>query len=228
MAYRSAKHEATGFTPAKLMFGREIRLPVDLSTGRPPGAELPHTYSDYVMMMQRRLEEVSRWARQHLRVSGQAMWRQYQGRARNAEHQPGDMVWLHNPQRKPGKSPKLQSDWEGPYKVTEVISAVNYRLEMPGRKRASKVAHVDRLWKHPGEGEFIWGERDVDSRDSDSGSSSCDDGDHSPSVEREYDSDTESDEGVAHEDEVERDQRPGRPPRNRKLPAWLTDYVIDI
>ncbi|XP_076043777.1 uncharacterized protein LOC143026878 [Oratosquilla oratoria] len=192
MAYRSAEHEATGFTPAKLMFGREIRLPVDLSTGRPLEAELPHTYRDYVMTMQRRLEEASRWARQHLRVSGQAMWSQYQGRARNAEHQPGDLVWLHNPQRKPGKSPKLQSDWKGPYKVTEVISAVNYRLEMPGRKRACKIIHVDRLWKHPGEGEFTWGERgDVESRDSDSIGSTYD-GDHSPGVEREYDSNSDT------------------------------------
>lgn len=32
MAYGAAEHEATGFTPAKLMFGRGIRLPVDLST----------------------------------------------------------------------------------------------------------------------------------------------------------------------------------------------------
>lgn len=48
MAYGSAEHEATGFIPAKLMFGREIRLPFDLSTDLPKGAELPTTYSDYV------------------------------------------------------------------------------------------------------------------------------------------------------------------------------------
>ena len=36
MAYRSAEHEATSYTPARLMLGRELQLPVDLATGRPP------------------------------------------------------------------------------------------------------------------------------------------------------------------------------------------------
>lgn len=31
MAYRSLKHETTGVTPCKMMFGREINFPVDLT-----------------------------------------------------------------------------------------------------------------------------------------------------------------------------------------------------
>ncbi|ROT77825.1 hypothetical protein C7M84_003484 [Penaeus vannamei] len=46
MAYRSAQHEATTHTPAKLMFGRELRLPVDLATGRPP-QEVTDPISNY-------------------------------------------------------------------------------------------------------------------------------------------------------------------------------------
>ncbi|XP_045111711.1 uncharacterized protein LOC123504871 [Portunus trituberculatus] len=36
MAYRSAEHKATGYAPASLMCNRELRLPMDLTTGRPP------------------------------------------------------------------------------------------------------------------------------------------------------------------------------------------------
>ena len=36
MSYRSAVHESTKQTPAKLMFGREVNLPLDLLFGRPP------------------------------------------------------------------------------------------------------------------------------------------------------------------------------------------------
>ena len=256
LAYRSAEHEATGFTPARLMFGRELRLPVDLATGRPPGAELPNTYTDYAQTLQQRLEEAHRWARQHLKVSGQAMWRQYQGRARNAQHRPGDWVWLHNPQRKPGKSPKLQSDWKGPYKVAEVLSAVNYRLEMPEKKRASKIVHVDRLWRHPGEGKFTWGEKTgSEERGSDSsGSESGSDSDSNPDSDSDVNSDRDTEEGdedAVHryllrqesDEEVEIDSESEetlsdteervneselRPLRNRRPPAWLMDYVIDV
>ena len=34
-AYRTAMHETLGNTPAKLMLGRDLHLPVDLLTGRP-------------------------------------------------------------------------------------------------------------------------------------------------------------------------------------------------
>ena len=35
MVYRTAKHDATKYTPAKVMFGRELRAPIDLAFGRP-------------------------------------------------------------------------------------------------------------------------------------------------------------------------------------------------
>lgn len=33
MAYRSAEHEATTYTPARLMLVKELRLPMDVVTG---------------------------------------------------------------------------------------------------------------------------------------------------------------------------------------------------
>lgn len=241
MAYRSAEHEATGFSPAKLMFGRELRLPVDLTTGRPPGTHLPDTHSDYVRALQRRLEETRHRASQHLKTAGQAMWRQYQGKTRNAEYIPGDLVWLHNPQRKPGRSPKLQSSWEGPYKIVEAVSAVTYRLDMPGRKRAGKVVHVDRLWRHPGNGVYTWGEQmdsatecsnsDSDHTDSD-GDSDSDTGGEGLVAQNYHSVDgsnvDESEGGSVSECDEEKRQNVTRPRRQVSQPRWLTDYVIDI
>ncbi|MPC56905.1 hypothetical protein E2C01_050871 [Portunus trituberculatus] len=53
--------------------------------------------------------------------------------------------------------------------MAEVISTVNYRLEMPGKKWASKIVLVDRLWKHIGKQEFTWVVRgDIELRDKES------------------------------------------------------------
>ncbi|KAK3889074.1 hypothetical protein Pcinc_006949 [Petrolisthes cinctipes] len=58
MAYRSAAHESTGYTPAKLMLGHELHLPVDVLMGRLPGEELPTDTSSYAKHLQERHAEV--------------------------------------------------------------------------------------------------------------------------------------------------------------------------
>ncbi len=67
----------------------------------------------------------------------------------------GDRMWLHNPRRKRGLSPKLQSSWEGPYTVLAALSVVIYQIHR-GRKRSS-VVHVDRIWRYHDPGRYSCG-----------------------------------------------------------------------
>ncbi|XP_042863013.1 uncharacterized protein LOC122255867 [Penaeus japonicus] len=96
MAYRSAVHEVTDFTPARLMFGRELRLSVDLATGLPTTRNLPTFTSSYAAALQENLAEVHRRVRGKLKVAGQAMKETYDRRMREARYNVGDRVWLHN------------------------------------------------------------------------------------------------------------------------------------
>ncbi|XP_076055306.1 uncharacterized protein LOC143033707 [Oratosquilla oratoria] len=57
IAYQSAEHEATGYTPARFMFGRELHLAVDLATGRPPDEELPTCTTEYAVKIQQRPDD---------------------------------------------------------------------------------------------------------------------------------------------------------------------------
>ncbi|KAI5754399.1 hypothetical protein M8J77_008276 [Diaphorina citri] len=60
------------------------------------------------------------------------------------DFQVGDLVWLYNPKRRKGHSPKLQQNWEGPYNVITRINDVVYRIRK-GSKGKFKVVHLDRL-----------------------------------------------------------------------------------
>jgi len=55
LAYRSSKHEATGFIPSELFLGRGIRLPLDLLRGCPPDFEDISTNRDYFHDLKRKM-----------------------------------------------------------------------------------------------------------------------------------------------------------------------------
>ena len=175
MAYRSAEHEVTACTPARLMLGREIRLPVDLTTGRPPDEGLPTVATEYAVALQQRLVEAHTQVRNRLKLAGEAMRRRYDKGSRAVALEAGDKAWLHNPRRRKGLSPKLQSPWEGPYDVIEKISEVTFRIRR-GRRGKCKIVHADRLWKYHGPGKFTWGDAPCDgSDDEDGGTTSAED-----------------------------------------------------
>ena len=64
MAYRIAVHESTGASPSLLMLGREVEVPLDVTSEAPPGA--PPFQTDYTQAVQKRLATAHDLARQHL------------------------------------------------------------------------------------------------------------------------------------------------------------------
>ena len=89
MAYRSAEHEATAYTPTRLMLGRDLRLPVDLATGRLPQDASQHEATEYAQTLREALMEAHQYARSHSQVAGRVMKTRYDARARGATFMPG-------------------------------------------------------------------------------------------------------------------------------------------
>ncbi|XP_045482836.1 uncharacterized protein LOC123686668 [Harmonia axyridis] len=145
MAYRSSVQESTGETPACVMFGREIRLPCDLEFGCKPGEDV--VGEAFVNRLKKRLHYIHERVRENLQIASDRMKTRYDIKASEGGFNIGDLVWLYNPQRKRRLSPKLQRDWEGPYKVIKRINDVVYRIQSfpKGKKR---VVHVNRLAKY--------------------------------------------------------------------------------
>ena len=153
MSYRSAIHESTGCSPAKLMFGRDLALPIDLAFGRPAEAAL--TVVGYANNLQEQLERVHDFTRNHLRITTDRMRQKYGSSPGCHQLHPGDAAWLHNPQRKQGLTLKLQRPWQGPYTIIKRINDLVYRIK-PGPTTKAKVVHRNRLWAYTGANAPTW------------------------------------------------------------------------
>lgn len=144
-AYRTAVQESTKCTPAALMFGHELRTPVDLVFGSPPEPEVVGGPGlDYFYHLRERLREVHELTRGALADAGSRQKRAYDSRSRGEDFGPGARVWVYSPERKKGLSPKLMSHWVGPCTVLERLSDVVYRVRLVKRNRVV-VLHRDRL-----------------------------------------------------------------------------------
>lgn len=152
LAYRTANHESTKFTPAKLMLGHELRVPVDLAFGRP---EPTLSVTNFAQKIQKDLEKVNSFARKNLRISVDRMKRQYDTNPVPTQFSAGDLVWYYYPKRKKGLSPKLRSNWEGPYVVVKRLNDLIYRIKLSSRAKP-KVVHRNHLWKYGGSKKAEW------------------------------------------------------------------------
>jgi len=144
LAYRSSIHATTAVTPAEMMTGNDLRLPLDLMRGPPPTADEPTSTGTYIRKLKTKLEEVHHFARHNINISSQRTKRYYDRTSRYVDFQPGQKVWFYNPRRMKGRTPKLQSNWEGPFKIVKKINDVVFCIQKSS-KHKKKIIHIDRL-----------------------------------------------------------------------------------
>ena len=119
MAYNTSVHPTTGFSPFFLMFGRQVRMPVDVMYGSPNDEEA--SPAEHVANLKKRLESAYQRVRDQM---GQKLDRQKEYYDKKIHGQPfkqGDLVWLHSPVVPRGRAKKLHRSWSGPFKVVRRI-----------------------------------------------------------------------------------------------------------
>uniref|UniRef100_A0A3B3QC10 Gypsy retrotransposon integrase-like protein 1 n=1 Tax=Paramormyrops kingsleyae TaxID=1676925 RepID=A0A3B3QC10_9TELE len=143
MAYRSSVHASTGFTPYKVLFAREMVLPVDVMLNLDHGERLK-PMSEYVSSVSQTLATVVEAVKKHQSEASHRQKRCYDFRAQPQFYSVGELVWMRDKARRRGVCPKLQRRFKGPFKVKERISEVLYRvcLEKGG---GDTIVHVNRL-----------------------------------------------------------------------------------
>lgn len=79
MAYRSAVHETTSFTPCELMFSPLNDLPTDLQLGRPEQVACGRDKIEYVRDLQKSLDLIHAFPCEHLTLGSKTQKRCFAG-----------------------------------------------------------------------------------------------------------------------------------------------------
>ena len=140
-AIRSSVNKQTGFTPNKLMLGREVMMPVELVIQGAGPRKVSHI--QFIHDIQRNLDEAHSHARKNLKVKTKQMKRDYDLRVSQFAFKEGDVVYMLDRTFRKGLSPKLGPVWAGPCLIVELFSPYVYRVQL--NNRTTKVVNHDRL-----------------------------------------------------------------------------------
>jgi hypothetical protein len=122
--------------------------------GRPPDPEY-HSYDDYVEQKLKLIEESHAVVRENLHAASTRQKRCYDGRVRFQTFHVGQWVWLYNPRRYVGRSPKMQRNYSGPFLVTKQLGPVLFVVQKVRRSKTI-VIHADKLKPFLGDPPTSW------------------------------------------------------------------------
>jgi hypothetical protein len=134
-AHRISKHSATKIAPFELVSGQEVVLPIEVNLDALQIAQQNELLAvDYHNLMLDRLDEVldervkalGEIERDKLRVA-----KAYNKRVKEKSFQVGDFIWkmILPIGSKSNKFGKWSPNWEGPYRIEEVIPGNSYMVQ---------------------------------------------------------------------------------------------------
>ncbi|GFX44750.1 integrase catalytic domain-containing protein [Trichonephila clavipes] len=143
LALNSAIHEATYTSPFFLEHGRDIRL----SYTYEKNSDTPQNKYEYVEKLLPSLEHTFNKVLNNLNDQ-EASHVELSTRATKQHHYDykiGSLCFIKTPNIKSNLSPKLRPKFEGPYRVIERFSNVNYRVQHVEQLRKRFNTHVNRM-----------------------------------------------------------------------------------
>ena len=139
-ALRSSVNRSTGFTPNKMMLGREVNQPVDLLFPMKTSSEV--SPDEHVAELQNSIKEAHDAARKHLKSSQEIMKRDHDLKIFIRAYDKGDLVYVLDTATIKGQAKKLGHPWKGPGILVNKFTPYLYRVKL---KNAVFTANHDRL-----------------------------------------------------------------------------------
>ena len=141
--FRVSPHQTTGDSPFYLLYGREPRLPVDVSLL--PPSQVSNSVREHRARIVQTIEEAHAIARENTQRTQQNMKDRYDRSARDPKFMLGDRVWVYTPKTQKGLSRKLMHHWHGPFRIVEKCSPVHFKLQTCDNRLVSITVHANRM-----------------------------------------------------------------------------------
>ena len=143
-AYRDTPHCVTGFSPFSLMYGRDVRGPLQfLKTSWLEGEVDVCSVGDWIVSVKAKMGEMAAIVSDRELQAKAKMKTFYDRSASLKTFSEGDMVLV----RRPLLKRKMDCPWEGPFEIEKRVSPVTYALKLPGRSSKAKILHSNLLKK---------------------------------------------------------------------------------
>ena len=147
-ALRSAVHSTTGYSPAYLTYGREMRYPWDVE--RNASNKTPADMHNFANSLRERFEVAHRIAHENMLHAKEAQRKQYDKRRRDATLRIGQLVLrdLHTlSDASKGICSSMAKKRDGPYQVASQVGRNVFKIVDPETKKPRGIANIDQL--HP-------------------------------------------------------------------------------
>jgi len=144
---RNVVHETTGFSPAEMIFGENLRTPelmIYENWKGDPDNDTPKSVLEYVFQLRNRLAQISEIAVDNSEQKRAKQKELYDRTAVDRQLCENDLVLVLRPSRKN----KLIAKWQGPGKVMRKISDTNYIVKMPNDGEREHIYHINMLKKY--------------------------------------------------------------------------------
>ena len=142
-AYRVSPSAATQESPFYLLYGRECRLPIDVSFLQP--SDVSSSIDEHRKRIVENVERSQNIARENIQKAQQKMKAQYDRHAKDRNFIVGQKVWVYTPKTKKGLSKKLLHLWHGPYRLVEKKTFCHFLLRNIDNKGVKFAVHVNRM-----------------------------------------------------------------------------------
>ena len=145
-AYRCSPHSNTGYSPFEVIYGKNMRGPLEVIKDSWECTEKNEfNMCEWMEKLQERLEVVRECVRQKEVEAKERMKKEYDKRAKERVLNEGSLVLL----RVPGLHNKLDDNWDGQYEVSRKLNDVNYEVVVPNKRSKKKIVHVNncKQWK---------------------------------------------------------------------------------